>query len=53
MVFQSYAVWPHKSVAENVAYPLILQRKPSSEIALRVTQALDWVRLSAFAQRMP
>ena len=53
MVFQSYAVWPHKSVAENVAYPLLLQRKPSSEIAQRVTQALDWVRLSAFAQRMP
>ncbi|MDP2272024.1 MAG: ABC transporter ATP-binding protein [Archangium sp.] len=53
MVFQSYAVWPHKSVAENVAYPLLLQRKPSSEIAQRVTQALEWVRLGAFAQRMP
>ncbi len=53
MVFQSYAVWPHKSVAENVAYPLLLQRKPRSETAQRVTQALDWVRLGAFAQRMP
>ena len=53
MVFQSYAVWPHKSVAENVAYPLLLQRKPRSEVAQRVTQALEWVRLGAFAQRMP
>ncbi len=53
MVFQSYAVWPHKSVAENVAYPLILQRRTTSEIATRVAEALDWVRLSSFAQRMP
>ena len=53
MVFQSYAVWPHKSVAENVAYPLLLQRKPKTEIAQRVVQALDWVRLSALADRMP
>ena len=53
MVFQSYAVWPHKSVAQNVAYPLLLQRKPRAEVAQRVAQALDWVRLSAFAERMP
>jgi iron(III) transport system ATP-binding protein len=53
MVFQSYAVWPHKSVAENVAYPLLLQKRPSSEVAERVKQALEWVRLTAFAQRMP
>ena len=53
MVFQSYAVWPHKSVAQNVAYPLLLQRRPGPEIAQRVTQALDWVRLGPFADRMP
>jgi iron(III) transport system ATP-binding protein len=53
MVFQSYAVWPHKSVAENVAYPLVLQRVASSEIARRVKEALDWVRLAPFADRMP
>jgi iron(III) transport system ATP-binding protein len=53
MVFQSYAVWPHKSVAQNVAYPLLLQRRPDTEVAQRVRQALDWVRLQAFADRMP
>ena len=53
MVFQSYAVWPHKSVAENVAYPLLLQRRASAEIAARVAEALDWVRLGSFAHRMP
>ncbi|MDP1821945.1 MAG: ABC transporter ATP-binding protein [Archangium sp.] len=53
MVFQSYAVWPHKSVAQNVAYPLLLQRKPRTEVAQRVAEALDWVRLGAFADRMP
>lgn len=53
MVFQSYAVWPHKSVAENVAYPLLLQKRARSEIAQRVKEALDWVRLSTLAQRMP
>ncbi len=53
MVFQSYAVWPHKSVAENVAYPLLLQGRPRAEVARRVAEALDWVRLGSFAQRMP
>lgn len=53
MVFQSYAVWPHKSVAQNVAYPLTLQRRPAQEIADRVKQALEWVRLSAYGERMP
>jgi iron(III) transport system ATP-binding protein len=53
MVFQSYAVWPHKSVAQNVAYPLTLQRRPAQEIAARVRQALEWVRLSAYGERMP
>ncbi len=53
MVFQSYAVWPHKSVAENVAYPLLLQRVSSAEIARRVKEALDWVRLAPFGDRMP
>jgi iron(III) transport system ATP-binding protein len=53
MVFQSYAVWPHKSVEKNVAYPLLLQKRPRVEIAARVKEALDWVRLSSFAARMP
>ena len=53
MVFQSYAVWPHKSVAENVAYPLQLQRVPAAQLDSRVKGALEWVRLGAFADRMP
>lgn len=53
MVFQSYAVWPHKSVAENVAYPLQLQRVDRAEIGKRVTEALSWVRLQTLADRMP
>lgn len=53
MVFQSYAVWPHKTVAENIAYPLLLQRLSKAIVAQRVQQALDWVRLSTLGQRMP
>ena len=36
MVFQSYAIWPHMTVFENVAYPLTIQRRPKSEIRKRV-----------------
>ncbi len=51
MVFQSYAVWPHKSVAENVEYPLKL--KGVEGRAAKVKEALGWVRLDALAGRMP
>jgi iron(III) transport system ATP-binding protein len=53
MVFQSYAVWPHRSVEANVAYPLTLRRLPKAEVAARVREALRWVRLEALAARMP
>jgi iron(III) transport system ATP-binding protein len=53
MVFQSYAVWPHRSVEANVAYPLALRRLPKAEVATRVREALRWVRLEALATRMP
>jgi iron(III) transport system ATP-binding protein len=53
MVFQSYAVWPHRSVEANVAYPLALRRLSKAEITERVRQALRWVRLETFATRMP
>jgi iron(III) transport system ATP-binding protein len=53
MVFQSYAVWPHRSVEANVAYPLALRRLPKAEISERVREALRWVRLEALATRMP
>jgi ABC-type Fe3+/spermidine/putrescine transport system ATPase subunit len=51
MVFQSYAIWPHMSVAENVAFGLRARRVASSEIGERVRKALDMVGLGAFADR--
>ncbi len=53
MVFQSYAVWPHRTVAENVAYPLQLRKVAKSELAARAAEALQWVRLGGLADRAP
>jgi len=53
MIFQSYAVWPHKTVAENVAYGLWFRDVPRAEMAKRLTDALNLVRLEAFADRYP
>src|ERR1700753_1728927 len=38
MVFQSYAIWPHMTVFENVAYPLRVRRRPSAEVQELVTR---------------
>ncbi|MDA1311198.1 MAG: ABC transporter ATP-binding protein [Proteobacteria bacterium] len=53
MVFQSYAIWPHMTVANNVAFPLKIRRMPSSDIARLVTDALKLVQLDAYADRYP
>ena len=53
MVFQSYAVFTHMSVEANVAYGLKMEGVPASEIAPKVAEALEQVKLSAFAHRMP
>jgi putative spermidine/putrescine transport system ATP-binding protein len=53
MVFQNYALFPHLSVAENVAYPLKVRGVGKGEIASRVRHSLAMVRLDAFASRMP
>ncbi len=53
MVFQSYAVFPHMSVAENVAYGLKMDKVPRDEIDERVDTALTQVHLDAFKARMP
>jgi putative spermidine/putrescine transport system ATP-binding protein len=53
MVFQGYALFPHMSVAQNIAYPLWVRRVSRSEIAERVKAALALVRLEHFESRMP
>jgi putative spermidine/putrescine transport system ATP-binding protein len=53
MVFQNYALFPHMSVAENVAFPLRVRRIARDDIAGRVRRALAMVRLEAFAERRP
>jgi len=53
MVFQSYAVFPHMSVAQNVGYGLKLERVGKAEIATRVGHALEQVRLGGLGERMP
>ena len=52
VVFQSYAVWPHMTVAENVGFPLKVRRVPKAEIAARTGRILDLVGL-AKAQDKP
>jgi spermidine/putrescine transport system ATP-binding protein len=52
-VFQSYALFPHMTVAENVAFGLQMKKVPPPAIAQRVTEALDMVRLSSFGARRP
>jgi len=51
MVFQSYAIWPHMTVFENVAYGLNVRRKSAAETKEKVQQALDLVKMGAFASR--
>ena len=52
-VFQSYAIFPHLSVFENVAYGLRAKNAPKAEIPERVTQALAMVKMGEFAQAAP
>ena len=51
MMFQSYALWPHMSVAQNVAFGLEERRIPRAEMERRVAEALASVKMSDFAQR--
>ena len=53
MVFQSYAVWPHMTVAENVGYPLKIQKVPKEERQARVQEMLEMVRLGEYGDRYP
>jgi iron(III) transport system ATP-binding protein len=53
LVFQSYALWPHKTVADNVAYGLKLRKMGGAEIGERVKQVLEQLGLGALGQRFP
>ncbi|HEX5146819.1 MAG TPA: ABC transporter ATP-binding protein [Conexibacter sp.] len=53
MVFQNYALFPHMTARENLAYPLRRRRMPKAEIARRVTQALELVHMEAYGDRHP
>lgn len=52
-IFQSGALFPHKTVAENVAYGLRMRKVPKDEMARRIAEALDIVRLKGFEDRYP
>jgi len=52
-VFQSYALFPHFTVEQNVAYGLRVAKRPESEIASRVSEALEKVKMSAYAKSKP
>ena len=53
MVFQSYAVWPHMTVAENVGYPLKIKNFSKEQIKQDVQIALEMVHLGEYAERYP
>ncbi len=51
MVFQSYAIWPHLSVFENIAFPLRVRREPAKRVLERVSEVLELVGLSGLDER--
>jgi iron(III) transport system ATP-binding protein len=53
MVFQNYALWPHMTVAQNIAYGLKLRKLARDEIAKRIREVLDKVKLSGLEARYP
>jgi len=53
MVFQSYALWPHKNIAENIGFPLRVRRMAKMEILQKVKKCLDLVSLSGYENRFP
>jgi ABC-type Fe3+/spermidine/putrescine transport system ATPase subunit len=53
MVFQSYTLFPHKTVFQNIAYPLLLRKKQKDEIKLRVIEMLKLLHLETLESRFP
>ncbi|MBL9121572.1 MAG: ABC transporter ATP-binding protein [Phycisphaerae bacterium] len=53
MVFQSYALWPHMTVAENVAFGLEVRKRPTAEVRTKVNEALEMVKMGHLGARRP
>ena len=53
LVFQSYALWPHMTVFENIAFGLKIQKLPKAEVTRRVKDALKMMRIDEFEGRYP
>ena len=53
MVFQNYALFPHMTTAENLAYPLQVRRMPKADVKARVNEYLDLIELGGFGGRYP
>lgn len=53
MVFQSYAIWPHMNLFENVAFPLRIQKMAEGDIKEKVNEVLNLVELDGLSDRMP
>lgn len=53
MVFQNYALFPHMTVEENLAFPLKVRKLGRAEIEIKIRRALDMVRLGTYAKRRP
>lgn len=53
MLFQNYALFPHMTISENIAYPLKLRKVPKAEIEKRVKEMIDMVKLNGMENRYP
>src|SRR5690606_36618035 len=53
LVFQNYALFPHMTVAQNIAFPLEMRRLPRAEVERRVARILEVVQLPDVANRLP
>ena len=53
MVFQSYALYPHMTIAANIAYPLVVRKTPAAEIASRVHRVAEMLEIGALLKRKP
>jgi len=53
MVFQNYALWPHMTVFDNIAYGLKVRRLPKDEIRKKVYEVLDLIKLKGLERRYP